>query len=156
MLVRADGNKQSQRGYGYRQEQQSGKEKRGSFVLVRKRWVRPQGEAERFDAEIWEDDKGYLVASDVTAEGVCLSIQRKDGSRIHSWRALQRIKNELCGPEREAVEIYPADSRLVDVSNTYHLWVLAEGARFPWGFQERMVADVGSGQECPQTPLGKE
>lgn len=56
-----------------------------------------------------------------------LSIKRHDRKAIHDWRDLQRIKNEVCGPEREAVEIYPAESRLMDTSNQFHCWVFPAG-----------------------------
>lgn len=71
-----------------------------------------------------------------------LSIKRLDRAPIRDWRHLQRIKNEIVGPECEGVELYPADSRLVDEANQYHLWVVAEpGWRFPFGFHERLVGD---------------
>ncbi|HMF14807.1 MAG TPA: hypothetical protein VKE94_20975 [Gemmataceae bacterium] len=70
-----------------------------------------------------------------------LSIKRTDKDAIHDWRHLQRIKNELVGPEYEAVEIYPAESRLVDTSNQYYLWVLPEGYHVPFGFQERSLIE---------------
>lgn len=76
---------------------------------------------------------------------VWLIIRRLDSEAVHDWRHLQRIKNELCGPEREAVEVYPAESRLVDTSNQYHLFVLPEGAKVPFGYAERDVSDVPFG-----------
>ena len=75
-----------------------------------------------------------------------LCIRRRDSAPGHDWRHLQRIKNELCGPEREALELYPAESRLVDTSNQYHLWVLPEGMRAPFGYDEREVSDVPFGK----------
>lgn len=72
---------------------------------------------------------------------VWLSIKRHDKEAIHDWRDLQIIKNKLCGDEREAVEIYPAESRLVDSSNQYHLWVLPEGEKIPFGYGDRLVVD---------------
>ena len=74
-----------------------------------------------------------------------LCIRRLDSEPIHDWRHLQQIKNDLCGKEREALEIYPAESRLVDTSNQYHLWVLPEGVRLPFGYLEREVSDVPFG-----------
>lgn len=70
-----------------------------------------------------------------------LSIKRIDRAPIHDWRDLQAIKNEICGPEREAVEIYPAESRKVDTANQYHLWVLPAGESLPFGFSIRAVTD---------------
>lgn len=83
-----------------------------------------------------------------------LSIKRRDKAVIHDWRDLQRIKNELCGPEREAVEIYPAESRLVDTSNQYHLWVLPAGERVPFGFNGRLVLEEPGGNAV-QRPFEK-
>lgn len=70
-----------------------------------------------------------------------LSIKRRDKEPIHDWRDLQTIKNILCGPEREAIEIYPAESRLVDTANQYHLWVFPEGICVPMGWSIRLVSD---------------
>src|SRR3954462_15150794 len=52
-----------------------------------------------------------------------LSIKRVDQKPVHDWRHLQQIKNEVCGPEREACELYPKESRVADSSNQYHLSV---------------------------------
>ncbi len=69
-----------------------------------------------------------------------LSIRRQDREPIRDWRDLQRIKNELCGPENEGVEIFPAESRLMDTSNQYHMFVLKDaGIRFPFGVTNRAV-----------------
>lgn len=61
-----------------------------------------------------------------------LSIKRRDQRVIRDWRDLQRIKNELAGDEWEAIEIFPAESRLVDSANQYHLWCFP--FRIPLGF----------------------
>lgn len=42
------------------------------------------------------------------------------------WRDKMRIKDELCGAQRHAVEIFPARALLVDAANMYHLWVYPE------------------------------
>jgi len=70
-----------------------------------------------------------------------LIIRRCDSEAIHDWRHFQRIKNELCGPEREGFEMYPAESRLVDTSNQYHLFVMPEGIGIPFGYAERDISD---------------
>ena len=68
---------------------------------------------------------------------VHLCIRRRDGKPIfRDWRHFQDIKNQLIGPECEAVELYPAESRLVDSSNKYHLWGSLDPAyRFPFGYE---------------------
>jgi hypothetical protein len=71
-----------------------------------------------------------------------LSIKRRDKEPIHDWRHLQQIKNELVGPDHEAVELYPAEDRLVDTVNQYHLWVLVKpGMFFPFGWRSRTVGN---------------
>lgn len=66
-----------------------------------------------------------------------LSIKRIDKEPIKDWRDFQRIKNELVGPEHEAVELYPAESRLIDTSNQYHMYVLKQSeVRFPFGMND--------------------
>lgn len=44
-----------------------------------------------------------------------------------SWRHLQQIKNEVLGPDREAVQLFPAEDRLVDTANEYWLYVYPVG-----------------------------
>lgn len=69
-----------------------------------------------------------------------LSIHPLDGSPRHVWAEMQDIKNELVGPEYEAIEVFPSESRLVDMGNNYHLWVFASrGFHIPIGWNKRMV-----------------
>jgi len=89
---------------------------------------------------------------------VHLSIKRRDKRAIRDWRHFQQIKNELVGPECEAIELFPAESRLVDGANQYHLWCLAEaGMMFPVGFMERGVYDEGEApvEGCTQRAFGE-
>jgi hypothetical protein len=59
----------------------------------------------------------------------------------------QAIKNGIVGEECEAVELYPAESRLVDTANQYHLWALpSDLMRFPFGFRERSVTETALGK----------
>ena len=61
-----------------------------------------------------------------------LAVARHDKHPLRSWADLQRIKNEIVGPERVAVEVFPPESELVDEMNAYHLWVLPEGFKLPF------------------------
>lgn len=70
---------------------------------------------------------------------VMLQICRSDGGSVFDWRHLQQIKNQICGPEWEAVELFPAESRLKDPSNARYLWAKLE--QFPLGFMGRIVLD---------------
>jgi hypothetical protein len=81
-----------------------------------------------------------------------LSIRTQQRTTEHDWREFQRIKNELIGPEAEAVELYPAESRLVDTSNQYHLWVFPE-FRFPFGMNERLLTETPVAENSVQRPF---
>jgi hypothetical protein len=71
-----------------------------------------------------------------------VDISRHDRGSCKNWRHFQQIKNELIGPEHEAIELFPAESRLVDAGNEYHLWVHATPQyRFPLGFPARLVLE---------------
>src|SRR5579859_6648776 len=71
-----------------------------------------------------------------------LSIKRNDKQANMDWRHLQWIKNQLVGNENEGCELFPAESRLVDGSNQFHLWVFEDPRfRFPFGFPERSVTE---------------
>lgn len=61
-----------------------------------------------------------------------------------AWRLLQRIKNELAGADRWAVEWFPPEDQLVDEANERHLWVWPVGIDPPpWlaMHRGRQVAD---------------
>jgi len=63
-----------------------------------------------------------------------LSIKRLDKQPVRDWRHMQQIKSEIMGPEREGFELYPAESRVVDGANQFHLWVTDEGNTIPAGW----------------------
>lgn len=97
----------------------------------------------------------YTVFITKIAPGLHLSIKRNDRGTVgkERFRDFQRIKNELVGPEWEAVELYPAESRLVDSANQYHLW--CQPFRFHFGFRTRLV-DGTSKEGAVQEPFVKE
>lgn len=98
------------------------------------------------DTRYFVNSRYQVAVTDGAAASVHLSIKRLDQGTIHDWRDLQRIKDELLGPHCEAVELYPARDRLVDLANQYHLWGVRDPTfRFPLGFQEGMAADTESG-----------
>ena len=102
----------------------------------------------------YRNDKYQVVVRKLGNDWVHLSIKRIDREPVHDWRDLWQIKNMLVGLECEAVELYPADSRLVDEANQYHLWANASPLfRFPWGFKDRLVADaLPEGTKAKQRP----
>lgn len=99
--------------------------------------------------EIWMNDLYQVQVRPHDNMGLLhLNIRRRDGAHdIRDWRHFQRIKNDILGPECEAVELYPAESRLHDTSNKFHLWGYRNAAwRFPIGFDHRDVRDASKGE----------
>ena len=70
-----------------------------------------------------------------------LSIRRLDRLPIdyNHWRTLQRIKDELLGPEFDAAALHPCAERLVDLENVYRLYAMPLGLRLPFGDPTRAV-----------------
>lgn len=68
-----------------------------------------------------------------------LSIHRTmiddDGGWVQgiAWDDLQRLKREAGYGALDAVEVYPEDSKVVNVANMRHLWVMNEPLSFKWG-----------------------
>jgi hypothetical protein len=80
-------------------------------------------EKEERDTTIWCNDIYQVQRRLLTGNLVHLNIRRRDGGPIlRDWRHFQWIKNQLIGEECEAVELYPAESRLVDTSNKFQLY----------------------------------
>lgn len=69
-----------------------------------------------------------------------LWIRDKASSTHWPWYFLQEIKNRICGPERQAIEIFPKESELVDAANMRHLWVFPESYSVPFGIHRGVSA----------------
>lgn len=69
----------------------------------------------------WVNDL-YQVDVELGEGTAHLVIRRMDKAPVREWTHMQDIKNQLLGPECEAVELYPPESQLVDARNQYHLW----------------------------------
>jgi hypothetical protein len=84
-----------------------------------------------------------------------LSIRRQDREACHDWRHFQQIKNEICGPEYEGLELYPAESRVLDAANQYHLYVIMiKDVPVPVGYTDinnngRDERNIGNSQQRP-------
>ena len=74
-------------------------------------------------------------------KGKCtwLSIKRKDKRPVNNWQDMQTMKNRLVGTECDAFQMFPAESRMVNTANQYHLIVLPEGQALPFGWGNRAV-----------------
>jgi len=71
---------------------------------------------------------------------VHLRIKAHDKRLVRDWRDMQRVKNEICGTDAEGVELYPAEGRLVDEVNEFHIYVLHPATGFPFGRKSRATA----------------
>jgi hypothetical protein len=67
-----------------------------------------------------------------------LDIRHNQDKAIREWKHLQRIKNELVGEEREAMEIFPPQSMIADMSNTHHLFVPPVGVSSVFVYEEKI------------------
>ena len=116
--------------------------------------IHPDVQAEGFD-QCWKNSRYTVLQRDVRSQHgdlVHLSIKRNDRAPLHDWRDLQRIKNEILGHEEEAMELYPAESRLVDAANQYHLWCFM-GMRAPFGYDVDRCVMEENGEGAKQRPF---
>lgn len=89
------------------------------------------------EGEIWMNDLYVVhVTRGDSGDVAHLGVRRTDRGVEFPWRDLQRIKTQLAGAETEAVELFPAESRLVDTANHRWLWCLPPGERLPVGFND--------------------
>lgn len=52
-----------------------------------------------------------------------------------TWHEMQRIKDDLAGPEATAIEVYPPRSEVIDGADMFHIWVLP--GRLPFSLARR-------------------
>ena len=80
--------------------------------------------------ETWGNDR-YTVSVhflDGDRDGfVELAVHNRNRTPHIPWRHLQQIKDEVVGPDREAVQLFPAEGRLVDTANEFWLYVYPVG-----------------------------
>jgi hypothetical protein len=108
------------------------------------------------DAEVYVNDTYTVTKADASQAQMVyakrdtgwpamwyLSIKRNDKEVIWDWRELQEIKNQICGASNEGLQLFPAESRVVDTANQYHLFVIQQPNLFiPIGFPARKVTDI--------------
>ena len=105
----------------------------------------------------WRSNDGFLVISRLIntewGEIEHAAIMRtshknfisSDGSSDISWAEKQRIKNEVFGKNRNAIEVYPSEQSLVDILDIYHLWIFPKDFIFPFGIhpeQDKLCTSV--------------
>lgn len=81
-----------------------------------------------FVVQLFADPSGKLRLS-VNRTELDSTGRWKDGI---TWDDLQRLKGEAGFGQLQAVEIYPPDGDVVNVSNMRHLWLMAEPLPFAW------------------------
>jgi hypothetical protein len=54
-----------------------------------------------------------------------------------TWWEMQRIKDELAGCDKTAVEVYPPATEIVDEADMFHIWVLTDRLPFSLSKTER-------------------
>jgi hypothetical protein len=64
-------------------------------------------------------------------------IRWHDARSDHDWALFQRIKNDLFGTDRVALEVYPSEENKQDVANMYWLWVLPKDFNCPIEIKRR-------------------
>lgn len=108
--------------------------------------------------EVWANDQYEVIVRYIEPRGkggaLHLSIKRYDREPARDWRHLQSIKNEIAGWEREAFELFPRESRLVDQANQTHLWVMEAGVTLEIGFRDRDVKTEAESRAAMQAVLG--
>jgi hypothetical protein len=89
----------------------------------------------------YTNNESFLIRRREVEDGkvVHLLISRLDGRPVHDWYDLQEIKNSLGFKDRWAIELYPPESKLVDLGNVYHLWIFLTEDPFPFAYQTRAV-----------------
>jgi hypothetical protein len=112
------------------------------------------------DVEDWRNDlyavtvrrfeRGWPLGDGPWAK---LGISTWEGDARHDWREFQRIKNDTLGSEWEALELYPAESRLCDPSNYF---ILYAAPKVPFGFNEGRTVILPEDSIAPQRPWNEE
>lgn len=93
------------------------------------------------ECAIYTNGKYQVVVRNYHRDWLELSIRREDRKHILDWRDIQWIKNQILGTEVEMVQLFPAESRLVDTANQYYFYAPILPMQFPLGFHERMVLE---------------
>ena len=99
--------------------------------LPRDQWPQPTISvwlSRDFMVQIFQEEGGVIRLS------INRTRLRNDGQWCDgiTWDELQQIKRDIGYGDKFAVEIYPADTDIVNVSNIRHLWLLPEPPVFAW------------------------
>lgn len=81
---------------------------------------------DRYSVQFYEHMTGWGLVTQMV-------IRRHDEGKGVPWAHKQRIKDELVGSDRTAIEVFPSAEKLVDDANLFHLWVLPKDLILPFG-----------------------
>jgi hypothetical protein len=85
-------------------------------------------------------NKVFSVLDRTLANGVRhLAVSSLSGIRP-GWREMQRIKDDLAGCDKTAVEVYPPATEIVDQADMFHIWVLT--APLDFSLSERRILEL--------------
>lgn len=78
--------------------------------------------------------QGFQEQQDIIRLSICRADIDDNGKWKEglTWDELQRVKRECGYADRDAVEIFPKESDVVNVANLRHLWVLPTEINFKW------------------------
>lgn len=86
--------------------------------------------------------------STIITQLVVIKKDKSDNERI-PWEHAQIIKNEVCDPEADGAELYPAMSRVKPLGDM-HIWVAPAGGTWPFGYFNTSVIDRRSIDMVPE------
>lgn len=86
----------------------------------------------------WRSNRLLVQVYQESNDVIRLSVNRTDIDKNGNWKQgiswdeLQAAKNAVGYGDKFAVEVFPADEDLVNVTNMRHLWVLPEPPPYVW------------------------
>lgn len=66
-----------------------------------------------------------------------LAIKTRQDVALYKFYSLMDIKNQICGEECAAVQVYPKQSEIMDAANLSHLFVFPEKFKLPLTLQRK-------------------
>lgn len=82
------------------------------------------------------------------------NIVTNNGTGELTWAEKQQIKDELFGADRVAIEVFPAEDRMVNTADVYHLWVFDKHFKIPFGIHPKeYIPAVNRGYSMTKTEL---
>ncbi len=108
--------------------------------IPKDRWPRPDAENTNvaIPIEVWRSKRFlvvlYIEPDDHTRMTINYAALGKAGGWQDgiTWEEIQQAKRDIGRGEQWAVEVFPADSQLVNVANMRHIWLLDNPPEYGW------------------------